>query len=56
MVTLKKGKQVSVCPSCGSSACGNVLTIEPRVVCPKCLSVNVVGVVRERSLDLALVE
>lgn len=55
MVTMESDK--AVCPVCGSSGCGGLPeAILSHIVCPRCESELFVGMVRERSFDLAVVD
>lgn len=53
MVVKKRDKEV--CPVCGSSECVEVPEL-PESLCPKCRCNDVLGVVRERSGELAVID
>ena len=53
---MKTSKSNRTCPSCGSSECASLASSVSHTACPKCKSKLVVGIVKARSLELALVE
>ena len=54
---MKNSDSNSVCPICGSSGCTDLpVALLSHIVCPRCDSDPFIGMVRERSLELALVD